>query len=145
MAETRHSSVQRLVLAGLAAGVWVLASGLLMAVSFGYHDMQVAFDAIGLPVANGPQAAAVHTTVRLLMGMAVVALYALMLHVWVPGKAMLGAAAFTWLLAVVLPFAVVVQWGLFGWALAAKLWAWSAGELLIAALIGRSLYRSAAA
>jgi hypothetical protein len=41
----------------------------------------------------------------------------------------------------VLPFAVVAEWGLFPWSVAAKLWAWGAGELLIAAAIGRWLYR----
>jgi len=35
---------------------------------------------------------------------------------------------------------VVVEWGLFSWWLAAKMWAWSAMGLLIAGGIGRWLY-----
>jgi len=135
-------NVQRLVLAGLGAGFWVLVSGMLMAAAFGYREMKAAFDAIGLPIPGGLGPFITHTVVRLLMGMAVVALYAILLHVFSPTNAMLVAAGFTWLLAVLLPFAVIAEWGLFPWSLAAKMWAWSAAELLIAASIGRLLYRA---
>jgi hypothetical protein len=133
---------QRLILAGLAAGAWVVVSGILMAASFGYRDMKEAFDATGLAIPHGLQPFALHTAVRLVMGMATVALFAIMLRAVSPMQALLGAAAFTWLLGVVLPYAVVAGWGLFGWPVAARLWAWGAGELLIAATIGRLIYRT---
>jgi hypothetical protein len=133
--------LQRWILAGLAAGVWVVVSGLLMAGLFGYRDMKAAFDAVGLPFPVGAVPFVVHTAVRLVTGMTVVLLFAIFLRAFSPTQAMLAAAGFTWLLGVVLPFAVIAEWGLFPWPVAAKLWAWGAGELLIAAAIGRWLYR----
>jgi hypothetical protein len=103
--------------------------------------MMAAFDAAGLSIPVGIEPFVIHTVVRLATGMAVVWLFVTMRRLYSPTQAMLGAAGFTWLLGVVLPFAVIVQWGLFSWLLAAKLWAWSAAELLIAAGIGRWLYR----
>ncbi|MDP2471409.1 MAG: hypothetical protein Q8W45_00105 [Candidatus Palauibacterales bacterium] len=133
-------NLSRLLVAGLAAGGWVFASGLLMAGAFGYRDMKAAFDALGLPIPVGAGPFVVHTLVRLLIGMALVTLFAILLRVTTPTMAMLTAVGFTWLLGALLPFAVVVEWGLFSWWLAAKMWAWSAMELLIAGAIGRWLY-----
>lgn len=130
----------RLVVAGLAAGVWVLVSGLLMAASFGYREMRAAFDAVGLPIPAGAGPFVLHSVVRLTTGIALVALFAILLRALSPTRALLAAAGFTWLLGVALPFAVVAQWGLFSWSLAAKLWAWGAAELLVAATIARFLY-----
>ena len=118
-------NVPRLLLSGLAAGGWVLVSGLLMASAFGYRDMKAAFDAIGLPAPVGVAPFVVHTIVRLVTGMAVVTLFALMLPVLSPIRALLTAAGFVWLLGALLPFVVMVEWGLFPWSLALKLWAWS--------------------
>lgn len=50
--------------------------------------------------------------------------------------ALLGAVGLVWLLSMVLPYAVIAEWGVVPWSLAMKLWAWSAGELLIAGIIG---------
>jgi hypothetical protein len=133
-------NLPRMLLAGLAAGGWVVVSGLLMAAAFGYRDMKAAFDSLGLPVAGGTEPFVVHTLVRLVTGLVVVVLYAIMMRVVGSSQAWLLAAAITWLLAAVLPLAVVVEWGLFSWTLALKFWAWSAGELLIAGGIGRWLY-----
>lgn len=133
---------QRLMVAGLAAGGWVLVSGLLMAGAFGYRDMKAAFDLVGLPIPVGAGAFVTHTVVRLITGMAIVALFAIMIRVLPPTQALFAAAGFTWLLGVLLPFAVLVQWGLFSWSLAARLWAWSAVELVIAATIARFLYHA---
>lgn len=132
---------RRLVTAGLVAGVWVVISGMLMAASFGYRDMAAAFDAVGLAVPMGAEPFVVHTVVRLCLGMAAVTLYAILLNALTAPRALLAAAGFAWLLGAVLPFAVVVEWGLFPWSLAVKLWAWSAVETLIACGIGRLLYR----
>lgn len=134
---TLITNPQRFVLAALAAGVWVVVSGMLMAAMFGYRDMKVAFDAIGLPIPQGIEPLIVHTLVRLIIGAAVVALLAIMARVFSPGRAVLAAAGFVWLLATVLPYAVIAQWGVLPWSLAVKFWTWSAAELLIAALIGR--------
>ena len=133
-------NLRHLMFAGLAAGTWVLVSGLLMASLFGYRDMKAAFDAVGLPIPSGAGPFVIHTVVRLISGMGVVALFAIFLRVFSPTQALLAAAGFSWVLGALLPFAVIVQWGLFSWSLAAKLWAWSAAELLIAATIGRFLY-----
>ena len=133
-------NVPRLLLAGLAAGGWVFVSGLLMAGAFGYRDMKAAFDSIGLPIPMGVRPFVVHTVVRLLTGITVVMLFAIMSRVFSPVQALLIAAGVTWLLGVLLPFAVIVEWGLFSWSLALKLCAWSAGELLVAAAIGKWLY-----
>lgn len=81
-----------------------------------------------------------HTLVRLITGMAVVTLFAIMWRVFSPTQALLSAVGFVWLLGAVLPFAVIVEWGLFPWSLALKTWAWSAVELLVAGAIGRWLY-----
>ncbi len=134
-------NLRYVILAGLAAGIWILVSGLFMAGVFGYHDMKAAFDAIGLPMPSGAGPFVVHTLARLLIGMGVVALFAIFVRVLSPNQAMLAAAGFIWVFGALLPFAVIVGWGLFSWSLAAKLWVWSGAELLIAALIGRSLYR----
>jgi hypothetical protein len=130
----------RLLLAGFAAGCWVLVSGLAMAAAFGYGDMKAAFDAIGLKIPFGAEPFVVHTAVRLLLGMAVVTLFAVSVRVFSPARAWLFAAAVTWLLASVLPFAVIMEWGLFRWPVALRLWAWSAMELLIAGAIGSWIY-----
>ncbi|HEX9700150.1 MAG TPA: hypothetical protein VGD06_11875 [Acidobacteriota bacterium] len=133
-------NLRHVIFAGLAAGTWVMVSGLLMAGIFGYRDMKAAFDAAGLPIPGGAGPFVIHTVVRLIIGMGVVALFAIFLRVFSPTQALLAAAGFTWVFGAVLPFAVIVQWGLFSWSLATKLWAWSAAELLIAATIGRLLY-----
>ena len=135
-------NVPRLLLSGLAAGGWVLVSGLLMASAFGYRDMKAAFDAIGLLSPVGVAPFVVHTAVRLVTGMAVVTLFALMLPVLSPIRALLTAAGFVWLLGALLPFVVMVEWGLFPWSLALKLWAWSGVELFVAGLIGKWIYSS---
>jgi hypothetical protein len=140
MAPSSPINVPRLLFAGLAAGGWVFLSGLAMAAAFGYRDMQAAFDAVGLPVAVGTEVFIVHTVVRLLIGLAVVTLFALVSRVLPRTQALLTAAGFVWLLGTVLPVAVIVEWGLFSWSLACKLWAWSAVELLVAGAIGRWLY-----
>jgi len=135
-------NIPRLALAGLAAGVWVIASGMAMAATFGYRDMKAAFDAIGLAIPQGMAPLLVHTLVRVALGVIIVALFAIMARVWPPAQAVVAAAGFAWLLATVLPFVVIAEWGLFPWPVAAKFWAWGAAEFLIAALIGRLLYRT---
>jgi len=131
----------KLMLAGFAAGVWVVVSGMFMAATFGYRDMSAAFDAIGLAIPRGVEPLVVHTLVRLVMGIGVAALFAIFFRLWSPTPAMLAAAGFIWVFGVLLPFVVVVEWGLFSWSLAAKAWAWGLGEMLIAAVIARLLYR----
>jgi hypothetical protein len=133
------ASPLRFTLAALAAGGWVVISGMLMAAAFGYRDMKSAFDAIGLPLPQGAGSLIVHTLVRLALGAAVVALVVVFARVFSSGRAVPLAAAFVWLLATVLPYAVVADWGVLPWSLAARVWAWSAAELLIAAVIGRLL------
>jgi len=135
-------NLPRLALAGLAAGMWVTASGLLMAAVFGYREMKTSFDAIGLAIPQGLAPMLTHTLVRVAFGVLIVALYTIMVRVWTPTQAAVTAAAFAWLLATVLPVVVMAQWGLFPWSLAAKLWTWGAAEFLIAAFIGRWLYRA---
>lgn len=130
----------RLILAGLAAGGWVFVSGILMAALFGYREMKAAFDTVGLTTPAGAEPFIVHTVVRLLIGMAVATLFAVGSRGSSPVQSMFVAAGLAWLLVSVLPFAVIVEWGLFSWALALKLWGWSAAELLIAAAIARWLY-----
>ena len=132
----------RVAVAGLAAGVWVTISGMLMAGVFGYREMKLAFDAVGLPIPQGLAPLITHTLVRVAMGVLIVALFAVMVRVWSPTRAALAAATFAWLLSTVLPYAVVAQWGLFPWSLAAKVWGWGAAEFLVAAFIGRLLYRA---
>lgn len=133
-------NLQRLIWVGLVAGAWVLVSGILMAAAFGYRDMKAAFDAFGIPIPMGAQPFVTHTLVRVSLGMIVVALFAIVSRGYSPTQAMLVAAAFTWFVGAVLPFTVIVQWGLFSWSLALKMWAWGAGEILIAAAIARWLY-----
>lgn len=133
------TSPLRVALAALAAGVWVVVSGMLMAATFGYRDMKVAFDAIGLPVPQGVEPLIVHTLVRLILGAAVVILFVMLARVFSPVRALLAAAGFVWVLATVLPYAVVAQWGVLPWSLAARLWAWNAAEALIAGVIGWTL------
>ncbi len=130
----------RLLAASAAAGVWVVLSGMLMATVFGYREMRVAFDAIGLPVPQGLAPLVTHTVVRLVLGAAVVALMVIMAQVFTKGVALLTAVAFVWILSTVLPYAVITDWGILSWSLALKVWAWSAGELLVAGLIGGLLY-----
>lgn len=132
----------RVAVAGVAAGVWVTVSGMAMAGVFGYREMRVAFDAVGLPIPQGLGPLITHTLVRVAMGVLIVALYAVMVRVWSPMRAAVAAASFAWLLSTVLPYAVIAQWGLFSWSLAAKVWSWGAAEFFIAALIGRFLYRA---
>jgi hypothetical protein len=133
-------NIQSMIWAGLAAGVWIFIGGLLMAGTFGFRDMKAAFDSAGLRIPVGARPFIVHTAVRLCIGMALVALFVIMSTVLSPIQAVFAAAGFTWFLGVVLPFAVIVEWGVFPWSLAIKLWAWDAGELLIAAMIGRLIY-----
>lgn len=130
------SSPLRFLLAALAAGLWVLVSGLVMAATFGYRDMKAAFDAIGLDFPQGMEPFIVHTLVRLVMGAAVVTMFVIMTHVFPPGRALLISAGLAWLLTIVLPWVVMAEWGFFPWSLVVKALAWSAGELLIAGLIG---------
>jgi hypothetical protein len=91
---------------------------------------------------RGTKPFVVHTLVRLAIGLGVVARYAILVRVFSPHRAMLAAAGSVWVFGTILPFAVVVEWGLFPWALAAKLWSWNLLEILIAASFGRALYRS---
>jgi len=135
-------NLPRLALAGLAAGLWVTVSGMAMAATFGYRDMKASFDAIGLAIPQGMAPLLVHTLVRLAFGVIIVALFAIMARVWSPAQAVVAAAAFAWLLAIVLPFTVIAQWGLFPWSVAVKFWTWGAAEFLIAAIIGRLVYRT---
>lgn len=130
-----------LAVAALAAGAWVVVSGMLMAATFGYRDMKAAFDAVGLPIPRGTTPLITHTLVRLILGAAVAGLFVIMAPVVSLTRATLLAAGFAWLLATALPYAVMAQWRLFPWTVAAKLCAWNAGEMLIAALIVRLLYR----
>ena len=130
----------RLIVASASAGVWVVVSGMLMAGVFGYREMKVAFDAIGLPVPQGLGPLVTHTLVRLVLGASVVSLMVIMAKVFSRTGALLTAVGFVWLLSMVLPYAVIADWGIVPWALAIKFWAWSAGELLIAGLIGWLLY-----
>ncbi|HZD04014.1 MAG TPA: hypothetical protein VE173_03825 [Longimicrobiales bacterium] len=58
----------RAALAGLAAGVWVTISGMLMAGVFGYREMKVAFDAVGLPIPQGLGPLVTHTLVAAQIG-----------------------------------------------------------------------------
>lgn len=134
-------NLARLALAGLAAGAWVTASGIAMAATFGYRDMKSAFDAIGLAIPQGVTSMLVHTLVRMALGVIIVTLFAVIVRVWPPPVAVVAAACFAWLLATVLPFAVIAQWGVVPWSLAAKLWTWGAAEFLVAAFIARLLYR----
>jgi hypothetical protein len=133
--------VRRFAGAASVAGLWVFVSGLLMAGVFGYAEMKAAFDAVGLAIPAGTGSFVTHTLIRLLTGAGVVALYAIFVRLISRTRAALAAAAFIWIFGAVFPFAVIVDWGLFSWSLAMKLWAWSAVELLIAAFIGRFLYR----
>jgi hypothetical protein len=135
-----HLRLPRLIAAGFAAGGWVFVSGLLMAAAFGFRDMKAAFDAVGLPFRAGAGPFVVHTVVRFLVGMTVVALYVLLTRGFPPTQALLAAVFFVWLLGTVLPFAVVVEWGIFPWFLALKLYAWNAVEILIAAVLGKWIY-----
>jgi len=73
----------RLVGAGLAAGVWVTASGMLMAAVFGYREMKVAFEAVGLPIRQGVEPLVVHTFVRIALGFLIVALYAILVAAFI--------------------------------------------------------------
>ena len=131
--------LSRVLLAGVAAGGWVVVSGMMMAGVFGYREMKAAFDVFGIPIRGGLEPALVHTTIRLLMGLTVAVLFVLLLGTLPPARAAQVAAGFVWLVGVVLPFAVVAEWGLFPWGLALKFWGWSAVELLIAGLIVRRL------
>lgn len=135
-------NLPRLLLAALAAGAWVVASGMLMAASFGYRDMKAAFDVIALPIPAGAGSLVLHTAVRLVIGTAIAALFAILLRVLSSTQAMIASAGFTWLLAILLPYAVIASWGLFSWSLTAKLWAWGAMEMLIAGIIVRLIYPS---
>ncbi len=130
----------RFIVASASAGVWVVVSGMLMAGAFGYRDMKLAFDAIGLPVPRGLAPLVTHTLVRLVLGASVVVLMGIMARVFSRTGALLTAVGFVWLLSMVLPYAVIADWGIFPWSVAIKFWTWSAGELLIAGLIGRLIY-----
>lgn len=136
-------AVPRLVAAGLAAGVWVFVSGILMAAAFGYREMSVAFARIGLQVPIGAGPFVTHSLVRLGLGIAIVALFVIMVQVFPGGQALLVAAGLAWVLGSFFPFLVMTEWGLFPWSLAWKVWGWSAGEFLVAAMIGRHVYRVA--
>ena len=133
-------AVPRLVSAGVVAGVWVFISGILMAALFGYREMSAAFGRIGLAVPAGTSSFLIHAVVRLGLGMAIAILFAVAVRVFPVGQAVLVAAALAWLLGAFFPYLVVTEWGLFPWRLAWKVWGWSAGEFLIAALIARFVY-----
>lgn len=135
-------NTSRFLLASLGAGVWVVIGGMLMAGAFGYHDMRIAFDAIGLPIPAGLDTFFLHTAVRLIIGSAVAGLYAIFRGALTANPAMLLSAGFSWLLVVLLPYAVIADWGIISWPLAVKLWVWGAGELLIASVIVRLIYRT---
>jgi len=132
---------KRLLFAGLAAGLWVVISGMLMASLFGYGEMKAAFDAIGLAIPSGTDSLVLHTSIRLTLGFAIAAQFTIFLKTFAPGRAMLVAAGFTWLLAVLLPYAVIADWGLLSWSLTAKLWAWGAAEFFVAGVIVQLIYR----
>ncbi len=136
-------AVPRLVTAGLVAGVWVFVSGILMAAAFGYREMSVAFARLGLAVPVGAGPFVTHTLVRLGLGIAILVLYVMAAQAFARGQALLVAAGLAWVLASFFPFLVMTEWGLFPWSLAWKVWAWSAGEFLVAAMIGRLVYRVA--
>lgn len=134
------SPVPRLLSAGLAAGVWVFLSGVLMAAVFGYREMSAAFARVGLAVPVGAGPFVTHTVVRLGFGMVIATLFALAARTFRAGQAVLVAAGVAWLLGIFFPYLVVTQWGLFPWALAWKVWGWGGAEFLIAATIARLLY-----
>jgi len=134
-------NVPRMLLGGLAAGVWVFVSGILMAALFGYREMSTAFAAIGLKVPMGMAPFVTHTLVRFGFGMAIVTLLAITSRVFPVRQAVLVAAGLAWVLTSFFPYLVVTEWGLFPWRLAWKVWGWSAAEFLIAAWIGRLVYR----
>lgn len=136
-------AVPRLISAGLAAGVWVFVSGILMAAAFGYREMSVAFSRIALQVPMGAATFVTHTVVRLGLGVAIVVLFVIAARAFPRGHAVLVSAGLAWVLASLFPFLVMTGWGLFPWSLAWKVLGWSAGEFLVAALIGRLVYRVA--
>ncbi|MBI4502280.1 MAG: hypothetical protein HY700_14115 [Gemmatimonadetes bacterium] len=140
---TADIAVPRLLAAGLAAGVWVFVSGILMAAAFGYREMSVAFARIGLQIPMGAGPFVTHTLVRLGLGLAIVLLFVIIAQVFPRGQALLVAAGLAWVLASFFPFLVMTEWRLFPWSLAWKVWGWSAGEFLVAAWIGRLVYRGA--
>ncbi len=133
---------RRFVVASLAAGGWVVVSGLLMAATFGYREMTSAFDAVGLSIPQGIVPFVTHIVVRLVLGAAVAGAFVLFVQQSSQTTAMLSAGGFVWLLADALPYVVIAQWGLFSWSVTAKLLAWDAMELLVAALVVRAVYRA---
>lgn len=84
-----------------------------------------------------------HTVVRLGLGFAIGVLFVIAAQAFPGGHAVLVAAGLAWVLAPLFPFLVMTEWGLFPWSVAWKVWGWSAGEFLVAALIGRLVYRVA--
>ena len=134
-------NAKRLLMAAFAAGAWVMISGMLMAGLFGYREMKSAFDALGLQIPSGADTMLLHTAVRLSIGSAVALLYAVFMRTMSAGRALFGSAAITWVLAILLPSAVIADWGVLSWPVTAKVVTWGAGELLIAAAIARLIYR----
>ncbi|MGE0354753.1 MAG: hypothetical protein AB7I33_12960 [Gemmatimonadales bacterium] len=132
----------RLMAAGLAAGAWVFVSGIIMARLFGYREMSASFSRIGLQVPMGTGPFVTHTLVRLGLGITIVALFVIFARVMPASRAVWWAAASAWLLGNFFPYLVVTEWGLFPWGLAWKFWGWGVGEFLIAAAIGRMIYRA---
>ena len=137
---TAPIALSRLAWAGLAAGVWIFASGIAMAAVFGYREMSAAFARIGLVPPTGAGAFATHTLVRLGLGLAIAVLFLLALGLFPRGQATLVAAALVWLLASFFPFLVMTEWGLFPWRLAWKVWGWSAVEFVVAARLAALVY-----
>lgn len=127
----------RFLISAMAAGAWVVLAGMLMAVAFGYREMQNAFDLLGLSIPKGVTSLVLHVLVRLVIGAAVVAAMIVLARLHATNHAVLIAAGFVWLLVSVLPYAVIADWGVLPWSVVVKLWVWSAAELLIAARIGR--------
>ena len=103
--------------------------------------MAAAFGRIGLALPMGAQPFITHTLVRFGMGLAIVTLVAIAARVFPARQAVLVAAGLAWVLGSFFPFLVMTEWGLFPWRLAWKVWGWSAAEFLIAAWIGRLVYR----
>lgn len=130
----------RLLLASLAAGIWVVVSGMLMAGAFGYRDMNVAFKALGLKIPSGVRPLIFHSVVRILTGIMIVTLFAISSQVLDPLPAALVSAGIAWVIGQLLPYAVIAEWGVLPWSTVVKVSGWGVGELLVAALIGMWLY-----
>jgi hypothetical protein len=135
------TGTNKCLLAGLAAGFWIVLSGMLMAGLFGYREMQAAFDAHRLAIPTGIGSMVLHACVRLAMGFAIATVYAMLRRSATRGRALVASSGLVWLLSIVLPYAVIADWGLLPWMLVAKLWAWEAVQFLIAGIVAQLIYR----